>query len=123
MIRTIIEIGERHDLEKLVIMNDDATMNEAAGAEFQDLDRYAAREKVIEKFEELGLLEKIEDYEVVLPLCERCKTVLEPILSEQWFVKMDEMRDLALDLKRTEDFPRFTPEMPARKFIRHGSKT
>ena len=61
------------------------------------------------------LLEKIEDYEVVLPHCERCKTVLEPLLSEQWFVKMDEMRDLALELKRAEDFPRFTPEMPSTK--------
>ena len=49
------EIGERHNLEKLVMMNDDATMNEAAGADFQGLDRYDAREKVIEKFEELGL--------------------------------------------------------------------
>ncbi|HEY0659636.1 MAG TPA: valine--tRNA ligase [Pyrinomonadaceae bacterium] len=109
------EIGERHNLEKLVVMNDDATMNEAAGVEFVNLDRYAARERVVEKFEELGLLEKIEDYEVVLPVCERCKTVIEPLLSEQWFVKMDEMRDLALDLMRRENTPRFFPEVPHRK--------
>ncbi|CAN5796966.1 valine--tRNA ligase [soil metagenome] len=109
------EIGERHNLEKLIVMNDDATMNEAAGADFNGLDRYVAREKVIEKFEELGLLEKIEDYEVVLPHCERCKTVLEPLLSEQWFVNMNEMRDLALELKRKKDYPRFTPEMPSTK--------
>src|SRR5215217_4703290 len=92
------EIGERHGLEKLVIMNDDATMNEAAGSEFAGLDRFDARALVISKFEELGLLEKIEDYEVTLPRCERCKTVIEPLLSEQWFVKMDGLRDLALDL-------------------------
>ncbi len=109
------QIGERHNLEKLVVMNDDATMNENAGADFQGLDRFEAREKVVEKFEELGLLEKIEDYEVVLPVCERCKTVLEPLLSEQWFVNMSEMRDLALELKRAEDYPRFTPEMPSTK--------
>jgi valyl-tRNA synthetase len=109
------EIGERHNLEKLVVMNDDATMNEAAGVEFVNLDRYAARERVVEKFEELGLLEKIEDYEVVLPVCERCKTVIEPLLSEQWFVKMDEMRDLALNLMRRENTPRFFPEVPHRK--------
>ena len=109
------EIGERHNLEKLIVMNDDATMNEAAGADFEGLDRFDAREKVIEKFEELGLLEKIEDYEVVLPHCERCKTVLEPLLSEQWFVNMNEMRDLALELKREKDYPRFTPEMPSTK--------
>ncbi len=109
------EIGMRHDLEKLIVMNDDATMNETAGAEFQGLDRYDAREKVIEKFDELGLLEKIEDYEVVLPHCERCKTVIEPLLSEQWFVNMNEMRDLALELKRTENAPKFTPEIPNTK--------
>ncbi|MGI9056295.1 MAG: valine--tRNA ligase [Pyrinomonadaceae bacterium] len=109
------EVGERHNLEKLIVMNDDATMNEAAGADFNGLDRYVAREKVIEKFEELGLLEKIEDYEVVLPHCERCKTVLEPLLSEQWFVNMNEMRDLALELKREKNYPRFMPAIPSTK--------
>ncbi len=61
------EVGLRHNLEQLNVMNKDATMNEAAGAEFIGLDRYAAREKVVEKFEELGLLEKVDDYEMVLP--------------------------------------------------------
>jgi valyl-tRNA synthetase len=109
------EIGLRHNLEQLNVMNDDATMNADAGAEFEGLDRYFARTKVVEKFEELGLLEKIEDYEVVLPVCERCRTVLEPILSEQWFVNMSEMRDMALGLIKTEDAPRFFPETPYRK--------
>jgi valyl-tRNA synthetase len=109
------EIGERHNLEKLVVMNDDATMNENAGAEFNGLDRYFARTKTVEKFEELGLLEKIEDYESILPICERCQTVLEPLLSEQWFVKMDEMRDMALNLMRTEGAPHFFPQVPNEK--------
>ena len=109
------EIGLRHNLEQLNVMNDDATMNAAAGAEFEGLDRFAAREKVIEKFEELGLLEKVEDYEIALPACERCKTILEPMLSEQWFVKMDEMRDMALDLMNKEGLPRFSPEVPHKK--------
>ncbi|HEX8367501.1 MAG TPA: valine--tRNA ligase [Pyrinomonadaceae bacterium] len=109
------EMGLRHNLEQLNVMNKDATMNEAAGAEFEGLDRYAARERVVEKFEELGLLEKIEDYEMTLPHCERCKTVIEPLLSEQWFVKMDEMRDMALDLMRREKAPRFFPEVPYEK--------
>ena len=109
------EIGERHNLEKLVIMNDDATMNAAAGADFEGLDRYVAREKVIERFTELGLLAKIEDYDATLPHCERCKTVIEPLLSEQWFVKMDEMRDLALKLMREEGLPHFFPEVPHKK--------
>lgn len=109
------EIGERHDLEKLVVMNDDATMNAAAGKDFDGLDRYEARKLVIEKFEELGLLEKIEDYEMTLPACERCKTIIEPLLSLQWFVKMDEMRDLALGLMKDGNYPRFFPEVPHRK--------
>jgi valyl-tRNA synthetase len=109
------EMGERHGLEKLVVMNLDATMNENAGAEFAGLDRFEARAKVIKRFEELGLLEKIEDYDVTLPHCERCKTVIEPMLSEQWFVKMDELRDLALGLIRDKDLPHFYPEVPHKK--------
>ncbi len=109
------EVGVRHNLEQLNVMNTDATMNSETGAEFEGLDRYAAREKVVEKFEELGLLEKIDDYEVVLPICERCKTVIEPLLSEQWFVKMNEMRDMALDLMERENSPHFYPQIPHKK--------
>ncbi len=109
------QIGERHGLEKLLVMNDDGTMNAAAGAEFEGLDRFVAREKVVAMFDELGLLEKVEDYEISLPVCERCKTIVEPILSEQWFVKMDEMRDLALDLMRDEGVPHFSPQVPHEK--------
>ncbi|HCA56807.1 MAG TPA: valine--tRNA ligase, partial [Blastocatellia bacterium] len=108
-------VGERHGLEQLLVMNDDGTMNAAAGKDFDGVDRFEARELVIERFEELGLLEKIEDYEVSLPICERCKTVVEPILSKQWFVKMDEMRDIALDLMRSEGVPHFHPQVPHEK--------
>ena len=73
------------------------------------------REKVIEEFEKLGLLEKVDDYEITLPICERCKTIVEPILSEQWFVKMDELRDLGLDLIKNEGVPHFSPEVPHAK--------
>jgi valyl-tRNA synthetase len=107
-------LGQRHNLPQLLVMNDDATMNSEAGADFEGLDRFTAREKVIERFEELGLLEKIEDYEISLPICERCKTIVEPILSEQWFVKMDELRDLALDLAN-QNIPKFAPEVPHAK--------
>lgn len=108
-------VGERHELEQLLVMNDDGTMNAAAGKDFDGIDRFEARKMVIERFEELGLLEKIEDYEVSLPICERCKTVVEPILSNQWFVKMDEMRDIALDLMRAEGVPHFHPQVPHEK--------
>ncbi|HEY0427087.1 MAG TPA: valine--tRNA ligase [Pyrinomonadaceae bacterium] len=109
------EIGQRHDLPQINVMNKDATMNENTGKEFEGLDRYDARQLVVEKFEELGLLEKIDDYDVTLPHCERCNTVIEPLLSEQWFVKMDDMRDSALDLMRREKSPRFFPEVPYEK--------
>ncbi|MEZ5428432.1 MAG: valine--tRNA ligase [Pyrinomonadaceae bacterium] len=109
------EMGLRHQLEELNVMNLDGTMNEAAGADFDRLDRYEARRKVVEKFRELGLLEKIDDHEMVLPVCARCKTVIETLVSEQWWVKMDEMRDLALKLKRETDYPRFTPHNPNTK--------
>ncbi|HRI04397.1 MAG TPA: valine--tRNA ligase [Pyrinomonadaceae bacterium] len=108
-------VGERHGLEQLLVMNLDGTMNAAAGAEFDGMDRFAAREKVVAMFDELGLLEKVDDYEITLPVCERCKTVVEPILSEQWFVKMDEMRDMALDLMKTEGSPHFSPRVPHEK--------
>ena len=71
-------------------------MTEEAGAEFAGLDRYKARELVVEKFEALGLLEKVVDYEFSISKCERCKTVIEPLISTQWFCRMDELRDLAL---------------------------
>jgi len=109
------EVGLRHDLLQINVMNKDATMNAEAGADFENLDRYAARAKVIEKFEALNLLEKIDDYESVLPVCERCKTVIEPYLSEQWFVNMSEMRDLALNLMRERGEPHFYPQVPHEK--------
>jgi len=109
------ELGLRHNLEQLVIMNDNATMNANAGAEFEGLDRFKAREKVIERFEELGLLEKIDDYEISLPVCERCKNIIEPLLSEQWFCNMDEMREMALDLMKNEGVPHFYPQVPHEK--------
>jgi valyl-tRNA synthetase len=109
------QVGERHNLQRLLVMNEDATMNAEAGTEFEGLDRFVARAKVVERFEELGLLEKVDDYEITLPVCERCKTIVEPILSDQWFVKMEEMRDMALDLMRSEGVPHFSPQVPHEK--------
>ncbi len=71
--------------------------------------------KVVEKFEELGLLEKVVDYEFSISKCERCKTVIEPLISTQWFLRMENLRDLALDLMTREKKPRFVPEVPHEK--------
>jgi valyl-tRNA synthetase len=109
------ELGLRHDLPQIVIMNNDATLNDNVSPEFRGLDRFAARAKVIEEFDRLGLLEKIDAYEISLPVCERCKSVIEPLLSEQWFCRMDDMRDLALQLIKEESTPQFYPNVPHAK--------
>lgn len=104
------EIGLRHDLPQVVVIDPHAKMTPEAGAAFAGLDRYQAREKVVEEFERLGLLEKVVDYEFSISKCERCKTVIEPLISTQWFMKMDQLRDLALGLMANEHKPRFFPE-------------
>ena len=109
------EMGQRHDLPQVRVIDQFARMTEETGAEFAGLDRYKARDKVIEKFEELGLLEKVVDYEFAISKCERCKTVLEPLISTQWFCRMDQLRDLALAKLRKEGKPRFVPEVPYEK--------
>ena len=85
------EISQRHPIEVINIMNPDATLNENVPEEFRGLDRFVARKKVVEKFEELGLLEKIEDYKTNIGYSERGKVPIEPYLSEQWFMRMDEL--------------------------------
>src|SRR3989440_6569610 len=109
------EMGLRHSLEQVQVIDKFAKMTEAAGADFAGLDRYKARELVIQKLEELGLLEKIEDYEFSISKCERCKTVIEPLISTQWFCLMDQLRDLALEKLRKDRKPRFVPEVPYEK--------
>lgn len=109
------EMGLRHGLEQVQVIDQFARMTEAAGADFAGLDRYKARELVIEKLEALGLLEKVVDYEFSISKCERCKTVLEPLISTQWFCRMDHLRDLALQELRDNRKPRFVPEVPYEK--------
>jgi valyl-tRNA synthetase len=109
------DMGMRHNLEQVAVIDAHAKMTEAAGADFVGLDRYKAREKVVERFEELGLLEKIVDYDFSISKCERCKTVIEPLISTQWFLRMDQLRDLALDLMSRDKKPQFVPEVPYEK--------
>ena len=109
------EIGQRHNLAEIAVIDQHAKMTNEAGPEFTGLDRYKARDLVVEKFAELGLLEKVIDYEFSISKCERCKTVIEPLTSTQWFLRMDQLRDLALELMRQEKNPRFVPEVPYEK--------
>ena len=104
------DMGVRHNLPQVVVIDTYAKMTEAAGADFAGLDRYKARDLVVQKFEELGLLEKVIEYEFSISKCERCKTVVEPLISLQWFVRMEPLRDLALNLLAVEKKPKFVPE-------------
>ena len=106
------EMGQRHNLEQVQVIDQFAKMTEAAGADFAGLDRYKARELVLEKLEALGLLEKVVEYEFAISKCERCKTVLEPLISTQWFCRMDQLRDLALAKLRADGKPKFVPPVP-----------
>ncbi|MCM1046461.1 MAG: valine--tRNA ligase [Candidatus Gastranaerophilales bacterium] len=84
------EVGKRHDLPVVNIMNDDATINENGG-KFAGMDRYEAREAILEELKQEGLLVKIEDHTHNVGTHDRCKTTIEPLVKEQWFVKMDEL--------------------------------
>src|SRR5437870_10993248 len=109
------EMGLRHNLAQVRVIDQFARMTAEAGSDFAGLDRYQAREKVVEKFAELGLLEKVIDYEFSISKCERCKTVIEPLISTQWFCGMAQLRDLALQKLGDDRKPRFVPDVPYEK--------
>lgn len=90
------EIGQRHDLPLVNVMNQDASINENGG-EFAGMTREDAREGVVARFEELGLLVKIEQHTHSVGHCDRCDTIIEPMVSEQWFVRMKELAKPAYD--------------------------
>ena len=84
------EVGKRHNLPVINVMNDDATINENGG-KFAGMDRYEARKAIVEELDSMGLLVKIEDHVHNVGTHDRCKTTIEPLVKEQWFVKMDEL--------------------------------
>ena len=84
------EVGKRHNLPEINILNDDATINENGG-KFCGMDRYAAREAIVKELDEMGLLVRIEDYTHNVGTHDRCKTTIEPMIKKQWFVRMDEL--------------------------------
>jgi valyl-tRNA synthetase len=89
------EIGKRHNLPEIKVMNDDGRMNENAG-KFEGMDRFECRKAVVKALEEQGLLVKIEDHKHGVGHCYRCKSVVEPNLSQQWFVKVAPLAERAL---------------------------
>ena len=102
------EVGQRHDLEQIKVMNDDATMNHYAG-KYEGMDRYECRKAMIKDLEEQGLLVKVEDHSHNVGQCYRCGTTVEPIISKQWFVKMKPLAKPAIEAVKNGDTS-FIPE-------------
>ena len=101
-------VGQRHNLEEINVMNEDGTMNELAG-KYQGMDRYECRKQLMKDLEEAGYVIAIKDHPHAVGTCYRCHTVVEPRLSEQWFVKMDELAKPAIDILKSKEL-QFVPE-------------
>ncbi len=102
------EIGQRHNLMPINVMNEDGTMNENAG-KYKGYDRFECRKLLVKELEQLGLLEKIKDHEHAVAHCQRCNTVIEPYLSKQWFVKVKPLAEPALRVVNEGEI-KFHPE-------------
>ena len=109
------EVGQRHSLPSIMVMNLDGTMNGKAGA-YSGMDRYEAREAVVRDLKEAGLLVKIEEKEHSVGHCSRCHTTVEPMTTKQWFVKMQPLAAPAMEAVRTGK-TQFVPERFAHTYI------
>ncbi len=102
------EVGLRHNLEMIKVMNDDATMNSYAG-KYEGMDRYECRKQMLKDLDEMGLLVKIEEHSHNVGQCYRCGTTVEPIVSRQWFVKMKPLAEPAIEAVKNGE-TQFVPE-------------
>lgn len=102
------EVGKRHDLPVINVMNDDATINENGGR-YEGMERYEARKAIVKDLEEQGYLVKIKDHEHNVGTHDRCKSTIEPMVKPQWFVKMDELAKPAIEAVKNGDV-KFVPE-------------
>ena len=110
------EMGQRHNLEQILVFNEDATVNENGG-KYQGLDRYACRKAVLRDLEEGGYLVKTEDHEHNVGTCYRCGTTVEPMTSAQWFVKMAPLAKPAMDVVH-DGRVKFVPGRFANTYLR-----
>lgn len=109
------EIGLRHNLPQIQVIGLDATMTAEAG-KYAGLDRYACRKQVVEDLEQLGLLVRVEDHLHAVGQCYRCDTVVEPLVSKQWFVKMDVLARPAIEAVKNGEI-RFVPERFSKHYL------
>ncbi len=91
------EIGQRHNLETINVLNDDATLNDNVPEAYRGLDRFEARKRIVEDLKSQGFLEKIEDHRLMVPRGDRSGSVVEPYLTDQWFVKIDPLAEPAIE--------------------------
>ena len=110
------EIGIRHNLPQVVVIGPDGTMTQDAGPAYEGLDRFEARAKVVADLEALGLIEKIDDYSHSVGTCERCHTTIEPLLSEQWFCRMKELAEPAIEVVKNGQI-KFYPDRYVRVYL------
>ena len=103
------EVGKRHNLPEINIMNDDATINEQYGGKYAGMDRYEARKAMVKDLEEQGYLVKVEPHSHNVGTHDRCHTTVEPLIKQQWFVKMDELAKPAIEAVKNGDL-KFVPE-------------
>lgn len=103
------EMGQRHQLPFINILNKDGSLNENAGP-FQGQDRFVARKNVVQRLEADGVLVKVEDYKHTVPYSDRGKVPVEPLLSTQWFVKIRPLADQALEFLDQKNSPEFIPQ-------------
>ena len=104
------EVGKRHHLPEVNILNDDATINENGG-KFCGMDRYEARDAIVKELEKMGLLVRIEEYSHNVGTHDRCKTTIEPMIKQQWFVKMEELIKPAVEGVKNGDIQLIPPRM------------
>jgi valyl-tRNA synthetase len=90
------ELGKRHHLEQVIVIDGFGKMTKEAGKDFEGLDRFECRKKVLSRLEKLGLIEKTENYQHAVGHCYRCKSIIEPYLSWQWFVKIKPLAEEAI---------------------------
>ncbi|MFT8320546.1 MAG: valine--tRNA ligase [Bacillus sp. (in: firmicutes)] len=112
------EVGNRHNLERILVMNEDGTMNERAG-KYNGMDRFECRKQIVKDLQEAGVLFKIEEHIHSVGHSERSGAVVEPYLSTQWFVKMQPLADEAIALqKQEEEKVNFVPERFENTYLR-----
>lgn len=102
------EVGLRHNLEEINVMNEDGTMNDKCG-KYAGMDRYECRKAIIDDLKEEGFLIKIKEHDHAVGTCYRCHTTIEPRLSEQWFVKMDKLAEPAIKILNDKEL-QFVPD-------------